>query len=199
MRTVKLIGLTGQSGAGKSTAARFFAARGACVISADGIVRALYRDRSPCVKTIAACFGADCLAADGGIDRRVLAARAFASAENTALLGQLVHPFVTARLLEQLKGKSGIVIYDAPQLFESGADVICDRVLAVIAETAVRRERVMARDGITAAQADSRLNAQYSEAFFRSHSDAVLENNSGEAALRQQADRVYESIVNEVT
>lgn len=199
MKTVKLIGLTGQSGAGKSTAARFFAAHGACVISADAIVRELYRGQSPCVKSIAACFGADCVAADGSIDRSVLAERAFSCAENTALLGRLVHPFVTSRLLELLKGKNGIVFYDAPQLFESGADVICDRVVAVTADAAVRKKRVMARDGITEAQADSRLNAQYSEAFFRDNSDMVIQNNGGAAELRRQVDQVYEIILNEVT
>lgn len=199
MKTVKLIGLTGQSGAGKSTAARFFASHGACVISADAIVRELYQGQSPCVKSIAACFGADCVAADGSIDRKVLAERAFSCTENTAMLGRLVHPFVTSRLLELLKGKNGIVFYDAPQLFESGADVICDRVIAVIADTATRKKRVMTRDGITEAQADSRLNAQYSETFFRGSSDMLIENNGDEAALRRQVDKVYEIILNEVT
>lgn len=199
MRTVKLIGLTGQSGAGKSTAARFFAARGAYIINADDIVRELYRGQSPCIKLIADGFGADCVAADGSIDRRVLAERAFCGAANTAMLGRLVHPFVTSRLLELLKGKSGVVFYDAPQLFESGADVICDRVIAVIAGADVRKRRIMARDGITELQAESRLHAQHSEAFFRGCSDAVIENNGGEAALRRQVDQVYEMMINEVT
>ena len=115
MKRYKLIGLTGQTGAGKSTAAAEFAALGAELVNADELVSALYAEDSPCVKTIAACFGAEIVGKDGGVDRRLLAQRAFSSKENTALLGRLVHPFVTAALFERLRGKTGIVIYDAPQ------------------------------------------------------------------------------------
>ncbi len=112
MRHYKLIGLTGQSGAGKSTVSRFFAANGATVIDADAIVAQLYTPGSPCLKTVAACFGADILSADGTLDRKLLAQRAFATAENTALLGELVHPFVTAVLFRRLKQAQGLVVYE---------------------------------------------------------------------------------------
>lgn len=199
MKTYKLIGLTGQSGAGKSTVARVFAEYGATVINADKIVASLYKAQSPCVSTIAAVFGSDCLLPNGEINRKKLAERAFSSKENTALLGKLVHPFVTARLFELLKGKTGVVIYDAPQLFESGADVICDSVVAVVAERSVRRQRIIERDGITAAQADSRLNAQYDEEFFRMYADIIIENNTDKAALEKTARSVYTKIKSEVS
>ena len=129
MRSYLLAGLTGQSGAGKSTVSRVFSELGAKVIDADAIVRELYVPKSPCVTAVAAAFGSDCLLENGEINRKVLAERAFSSRENTALLGRIVHPFVTARFFELLRGSTGLVVYDAPQLFESGADVICDCVI----------------------------------------------------------------------
>ena len=198
MRRYKLIGLTGQSGAGKSTVSRFFAANGATVIDADAIVAQLYTPGSPCLKTVAACFGADILSADGTLDRKLLAQRAFAKAENTALLGELVHPFVTAVLFRRLKQAQGLVVYDAPQLFEANGDAICDCVIAVVADEAVRRERIISRDGLSPEQADARIKAQYSEAFFRQNADHIIENNADEATLRQTAARVLCAVKQEV-
>lgn len=187
LKQFKLIGLTGQSGAGKTTVAAVLAECGFSVINADALVRQLYEGESPCLKTLAAAFGADILNPDGSLNRPLLAKRAFASKENTALLGRLVHPFVTAELLLRLRGKSGVVIYDAPQLFESGADAMCDCVVSVLAERDVRLARITARDGITEAAAQSRLDAQYGEEFFRAHSDIIIENNGDAAALTAAA------------
>ena len=183
MKQYRLIGLTGQSGAGKSTAARLLQEHGAVVINADEIVSELYAQGSPCVKTIAACFGSEVIAPDGTPDRQALAARAFSSPENTALLGRIVHPFVTAALLARLRGAQGVVVYDAPQLFESGADVICDCVIAVVAEEKTRLSRIITRDGLSPEAALQRVRAQYGEDFFRANADAVWENNGDEAAL----------------
>ena len=198
MRQYKLIGLTGQTGAGKSTVAKAFAACGAAVINADEIVAQLYVKGSPCVRTIGACFGKQVLTDSGEINRRALAQAAFASPENTQLLGNIVHPFVTAVLFERLRGQSGVVIYDAPQLFEAGADVICDGVIAVTADEGSRLQRIMARDGITEARVRERMSAQRSEAFFRENADYIIENNGDEAALRHKAALLYLTIATEV-
>jgi dephospho-CoA kinase len=194
LKKYKLIGLTGQTGAGKSTVARVFADCGASVINADEIVARLYSAGSPCVRTIAACFGDQVLTEGGEIDRRALAQTAFASAESTALLGKIVHPFVTAAFFEWLKGKSGTVVYDAPQLFEANADVICDCVVAVTADKSRRMQRIMKRDGLTEAQAMQRINAQHSEAFFSENSDFCIENNGDEATLREKSALLYKKI-----
>ena len=198
MKQFKLIGLTGQSGAGKSTVAHTFADCGATVINADEIVASLYVPDAPCVRTIAACFGAEVLTENGAIDRQALAKRAFSSAENTALLGKIVHPFVTATLFERLRGQSGVVIYDAPQLFESGADVICDAVIAVTADEQTRLRRIMARDGISEEKALERIRSQLKEDFFRANADYLLENNENAEILRKKAEKLYKTIQSEV-
>ncbi len=194
MRSYFLAGLTGQSGAGKSTVSRVFSELGAKIIDADAIVRELYVPHSPCVTTVAAAFGSDCLLENGGINRKVLAERAFSSPESTALLGKIVHPFVTARFFELLRGCSGLVVYDAPQLFESGADIICDCVIAVTADRGIRISRIRERDGLSAEQAEARVEAQLDEEFFRGKADYIIENNGGTDSLRQNAAEVFRTI-----
>ena len=194
MKHYKLIGLTGQSGAGKSTVAEVFAKLGAYVINADMIVAELYNSGSPCLKAVAAEFGQDILKPDGTLDRRKLAQRAFASSERTDDLNRLVHPFVTARLFELLRGAEGIVVFDAPQLFEADADVICDAVVAVTADKDIRIKRIIKRDSLSEEQAMLRVNAQYGEEYFRARADYIIENNTDEESLRIQAEKVYNKL-----
>jgi len=91
-----------------------------------------------------------------------------------------------------------LVVYDAPQLFEANGDAICDCVVAVVADEAVRRARIIRRDGLTPEQADARLHAQHSEAFFRRNADHIIENNADEAALRLAAEHVLRAVKQEV-
>lgn len=190
MKKCRIIGLTGQSGAGKSTVAKFLEQNGFYVINADLLVRKIYNSGSPCLKTIAAVFGEDIITDNGTPDRRLLAERAFSSKENTALLSSIVHPFVTAELFDEIKKAAEIgtttVVYDAPQLFESNADVICDEIISVAAEKSVRLERICKRDNISKENALMRMNSQLDEEFFRENSDYIIENNSDLSSLNVQ-------------
>ncbi len=190
MRRNKIIGLTGQSGAGKSTAAAVFRAHGFEVIDADKQVAEIYKSDPVCLRAAAAVFGGDIIGSDGSLDRPLLAQRAFSSAENTALLGRLVHPFVLADTLKRLKSARGAVVIDAPQLFESNIDAICDCVVSVLASRDICLERVIRRDGISRERAEQRLNAQLSEEYFRENSDFILENNGCEAELIKKTEEL---------
>lgn len=198
MKKCRILGLTGQSGAGKSTVAEFLEQNGFYVISADLLVRKIYNSGSPCLKTIAAVFGENIISDNGTPDRKLLAKRAFSSKENTALLSSIVHPFVTAELFTQIKkaAESGAttVVYDAPQLFESNADVICDEIISVTAEKSVRLERICKRDNISKENALMRMNAQLDEEFFRENSDYIIENNSDLSSLNVQLESLLKQI-----
>lgn len=198
MKKCRILGLTGQSGAGKSTVAEFLEQNGFYVISADLLVKKIYNSGSPCLKTIAAVFGEDIISDNGTPDRKLLAKRAFSSKENTALLSSIVHPFVTAELFTQIKkaAESGAttVVYDAPQLFESNADVICDKIISVTAEKSVRLERICKRDNISKENALMRMNAQLDEEFFRENSDYIIENNSDLSSLNVQLESLLKQI-----
>ena len=194
MTRVKLIGLTGQSGAGKSTAAELFEENGMTVINADALVAEIYESSPACLKSVAASFGGDIINPDGTLNRKLLARRAFESKENTALLGAIVHPFVIAETLKILKTLSGTVVFDAPQLFESNMDAVCDVIVSVTADEGVRAGRIIERDGLTREQARERISAQYSEEFFRSHSDYILENNGNILRFKAQTSALIEKI-----
>ena len=198
MRSYRLIGLTGQTGAGKSVVAQYLWQRGFSVLNADKMVADVYRESPVCLKAVAACFGSDILKEDGSLDRPLLAKRAFSSPENTALLGKLVHPFVIAETLRRLKGKEGPVVLDAPQLFESDMDVLCDCTICVTAPEEIRLKRILERDRITEEQARERMKAQLDEAFFREHTDHLIENNSGLPQLHARLDALIKSIITEV-
>ena len=198
MTRVKLIGLTGQSGAGKSTAAELFEENGMTVINADALVAEIYESSPACLKSVAASFGGDIINPDGTLNRKLLARRAFESKDNTALLGAIVHPFVIAETLKILKTLSGTVVFDAPQLFESNMDAVCDVIVSVTADEGVRAGRIIERDGLTRKQARERISAQHSEEFFRSHSDYILENNGNILRFKAQTSALIEKIQAEV-
>lgn len=200
MKRIKIIGLTGQSGSGKSTVSEYFKKRNITVINADKLVREIYNANSPCVKTIAATFGDDVLDKNGEIIRPILAQKAFSSKEATIMLNTVVHPFVTYEFLNQvnraLKNGEKYVLYDAPQLFESNADLICDVIISVIADKEVRLKRICARDNIDYNSAELRINAQFDEEFFRQNSDFIIDNNSDIEFLEKQAQRCFNIICN---
>lgn len=190
MRKAIIIGLTGQTGAGKTTVADGLRHFGFQVIKADDIARLVTETGSPTLRQLAAVFGKDILRPDGSLDRALLAERAFSSSENTKLLNGITHPEILRLINKKINGAffdgyEGVVL-DASQLFESGLNERCTLVLSVVAPEALRLRRIMARDGITEEQARQRMSAQLSEDFFRTHSNYVLENTGTEEDLKLQ-------------
>lgn len=190
MRKAIIIGLTGQTGAGKTTVAEGLRHFGYQVIKADDIARLVTETGSPTLKDLAAVFGKDILRPDGSLDRTLLAERAFSTPENTKLLNGITHPEILRLINKKINGAffdgyEGVVL-DASQLFESGLNERCTLVLSVVAPEEVRKARIMARDGISEEQALQRMGAQLSEEFFRTHSNYVLENTGTEEDLKLQ-------------
>ncbi len=190
MRKAIVIGLTGQTGAGKTTVAEGLRLFGYQVIKADEIARLVTSPGSPVLKELAVIFGSDILNEDGTLDRALLAERAFASPEETSLLNGVTHPEIIRLINKKINGAffdgyEGVVI-DASQLFESGLNERCSLVVSVVAPENVRMKRIMERDGISQEKALLRMNAQYPEEFFRTHSNYIIENTGTEAELKEQ-------------
>lgn len=196
MKKYKLIGLTGPTGAGKSTAATAFRERGYSVVDADILARKAMENPAA-LRCVSGFFGEDIIK-NGTLDRRLLAQRAFADREKTALLNSITHPFITSLFVEELKrivetGRDKIV-FDAPQLFESNLNLLCDLVVCVTAPRDVRLERIVKRDSISPQLAKKRMDAQYCDKFFRDNSDYILDNSSTQEELRQKVFLLTESI-----
>lgn len=177
-----VIGLTGQSGAGKGTVASFFARFGVPSVNADDVYRELLVPPSACLDEIVAAFGRGVLLPDGTLDRKSLGAVVFSDRAALDRLNAIAHRRVMAEMRRRADDlrKKGVpaVLLDAPQLFEAGGEKDCDAIVAVLAEEPLRLARVVARDGITEAEARRRFASQYTEAFFREHADFILENNA---------------------
>lgn len=190
MRKAIVIGLTGQTGAGKTTVAEGLRHFGYQVIKADEIARLVTDRGSPTLDKLAKVFGKDILKEDGTLDRALLAERAFATPEDTMLLNSITHPEI-GRLIEKkingafFDGYEGVIL-DASQLFESGINERCALVVSVVAPAELRKKRIMERDGISEEKALQRMNAQLPEEYFRTHSNFVVENTGSLDDLKLQ-------------
>ena len=188
MRSYKLIGLTGRSGSGKSVVRGVFEEEGYKVIDADLLARRALE--SPVVLIgLKAYFGSDIINGNT-LDRKSLAEKAFRDKENTAKLNSVMHPEIVRLFLGDLKdliisGESKI-LFDAPQLFEAGMEVLCDLTVAVIADDELRLRRITERDNISRAEAESRLRVQLDDSFFKNECDYYLENNNSEQELKSK-------------
>lgn len=186
-----VIGLTGPTGAGKSELTALLTKAGIPVVDTDILAREVTQPGHPCLQKLAAAFSSAILRSDGSLDRRELAARAFATPQGRATLNAITHPPVLARA-QQLVEKhfaagAACVVIDAPLLFESGGDTLCDRTVAVLAAPHTRLARIMQRDNLTEEQARVRMNAQPSEEYYTARVDEVLRNDGDLAAFRAAA------------
>ncbi|MBQ8869688.1 MAG: dephospho-CoA kinase [Oscillospiraceae bacterium] len=173
-----IIGLTGQTGAGKSTVCKLLRQMSFLVIDCDKVAREVTEKGSPLLSRLAEAFGNDIISADGILDRRLLASRAFSSKDKTELLNKITHPEILNAIKTKISASTcENIVLDAPTLFESGADKLCDRIISVLCDENKRKDRIVARDNLSAEQADVRLSAAKSNEFFTERADAVIYND----------------------
>lgn len=182
-----IVGLTGQSGAGKTTVGKILSGLGCAVIDCDALTRDPEVYNVQCLMDLQNAFGND-IVLGGELKRGLLAKRAFATPESRKKLNSITHPRILNRLwdlihAEQEKGKR-VIVLDAPTLFEAGLDRDCARILAVTAPEDLRLERILERDGISEAQALLRVSAQHTENFYTGRADYVVVND-GNADLEK--------------
>ncbi len=181
---LKIIGITGPTGAGKTTALNVLRDLGAEVLDADAVYHRLLEESLPLRQSLAAAFGSDILDGEGKVDRKKLSAAVYP--DRLEELNALTHPAVVEeifRLADRARADGRIAVaIDAIALVESGLAARCDVVVAVLAPLEVRIKRIMARDGIDEPYARRRALAQKDETFFRSHADYVLENREEDTA-----------------
>ena len=191
-----IICLTGGIAAGKSTAARYFATRGAKIIDADQLGHATYEAGTPANDRLVETFGDAVRAEDGGIDRKALGGMVFGKPEALKQLTDIVWPQI--RLLAEAQTQSllredpsAIVILEAAVLFEAGWEDIGDATWVVITEPEVAIARAMARDGLTREAVEKRLSSQLSNTDRAARADLVIENNTLEADFLAALDAAW--------
>ena len=189
-----VLGITGPTGSGKSAVCALLCREGFVVIDTDRIAREVMEPPSRLLPQLEEEFGPSVLRADGSLDRKALAAKAFATKERADRLNQLTHPVILKEVSRRIEefSRQGYprVLVDAPLLFESGGDKLCDSVLAVVADDETRLARIMQRDSLSREEALTRMGAQMSCAEYEKRADFVIHNDQGEVELARSVERL---------
>lgn len=195
---MKLIGLTGGIGSGKSTVAAMLKEHGFPIVDADRIAREIVEPGQPALQELAAEFGDDILNADGALDRSLLASRAFVDEEATRTLNEITHPRINERTQELFdearENGAEAVIYDMPLLIDKGLHTDMDATIVVHAAEHVRLERLTTKRGLDSDDVRRRINAQIDDETRKAAADILIDNNGGEDELRPQITAAVEKI-----
>ena len=183
-----ILGLTGPTGAGKGIFSECAKELGFNVIDCDAVAREAVKKGMPALDALVGAFGEGILLQNGELDRGALAAAAFSGKEKTELLNRTVLPYVKELVLERISGD--LVLLDAPTLFESGIDKICNTTVAVTAPEGLRKRRIIERDGLDESAARARLSAGKPDSFYRKNAAAVIQNNEGIENFKKTA-KIY--------
>jgi dephospho-CoA kinase len=175
----KLVGLTGKTGAGKSTVSALLKEKGAYIIDGDVVARKVLVDNGSLLNKLSKEFGEDVLNPDGTLNRRALAKEAFSTPEKTERLNSIMHPAINGFIFEEAEkafSDYDVVIVDAAAIIESGFTEKSDYLIVVHAPVEIRKERIIKRDGLTEADADIRINGQKDDEFYLSKADFIFNN-----------------------
>ncbi len=194
---MKIIGLTGSIGMGKSATARLFREAGIPVFDSDACVHALYDAGGAAVGPVEAAFPGS-LAEDGSIDRARLSRQLNDDPDGFARLEAIVHPLVAEARQHFLdaarKDGADIVILDVPLLFETGGHEHVDAVIAVHAPHHVRRERVLQRPGMTEDKLAAIIARQTPDSVKLEKADYIVETSGGFDDARQQVGKIIAAL-----
>ena len=195
---MKVIGLTGGIGSGKSTVSRFLAEMGAVVIDADTVGHQAYQSGTETWKDVVAAFGQEVVAADGSIDRRKLGTIVFGEPEELERLNRIVHPRMYDMMAEQIEDyrRQGVkvVVLDAAILIEANWTPLVDEVWLTVASESVVVQRVKERTGLPEEQIRSRIRSQLSNEERMKHASVVINNDGSLDELRAKVVKLWEGL-----
>jgi len=203
VRKFLLVGLTGGIATGKSTVSDVLRRLGAEIIDADVLAREVVEPGQPAHAVIVEEFGPGVLTADGTLDRKKLGVIVFAAPERRKRLEAITHPAIRDRFLTRVqelddKGFTGLVVFDAPVMIESGSYKNMDRLVVVATDEATQAERLRARDGADDAENRRRIASQMPVAEKAKLADYVIDNSGDREATVVQVRRVFAALMAEL-
>jgi len=197
--TIRVLGVTGGIASGKSTVAEMFASLGATVVSADALAREVVAPGEPALHEVVAVFGEEVLREDGSLDREALGERIFADPAARRRLEAILHPAIRQRaerrLAELRASNAPLVVYEAPLLFEAGAEQRVDAVLAVTVDAEEQLRRLTSRDGLGLVEARRRVDAQMPQAEKAARADFRIDSHCSLEELRDRVAELYHALV----
>jgi len=187
---MRVIGLTGGIAAGKSTVSEALREAGAVVIDADKVGHDAYRPGTETHAALVEAFGPQIVAEGGEIDRRALGAIVFADPAQRQRLQDIVWPRMKEMMRSQLEDQAAngtdLAVIEAAVLFEAGWQDLMDEIWVVQVPEAVARERLMARNGMSADDANARIRAQLSNDERARHAQVIIDNSGSIEHARKQ-------------
>ena len=191
-----VLGLTGGTGAGKTSALRALESLGAVTIDCDALYHQMLDADQDLRQEIGNAFPG-VFAADGRLDRQRLGQEVFASKERLERLNAIVFRYMEPELRQRLADNAGgLVAIDAISLLEGGLDRLCDRTIALTAPLELRVRRIMARDNISEQYARLRISAQKPDEYYRERCDLELNNAADSAeAFEAEAKRFFARLI----
>jgi dephospho-CoA kinase len=194
---MKVIGLTGGIGTGKSAVAQILQELGAVVISADRLGHEAYKPNTETWRKVVEAFGPDILSPGGEIDRRKLGTIVFANPQALKKLNSIVHPQIRLlaeqKLDELRKRKVGTIIVEAALLFEAGWDSLVDEVWVTYAPEDIVLKRLQTRDGLSKQEVQNRINSQVPFHERAKRSSVIINNSGTPQELREQVLKLWSS------
>ncbi len=191
---MKIVGLTGGIGSGKSTVSNYLLKKGYPIIDADKIAREIVEPNSKTLNKLVKCFSDEILNYDGSLNRKALAQIAFFNQESKMKLDDIMLEEIVRIIHEQVafyaKLNNEFVFIDAPLLFEAGLDKVSNEVWVVDTEDEMRIERVVKRDGMTRQEVLARLQKQMSREEKNKRATYILDNSTTQQALYEQIEKL---------
>lgn len=190
-----VFGITGGTGAGKSSASDIFRSEGIYVIDADKTARTVVEPGKPCLKELCNYFGSEIIDENGVLLRRRLADIAFSDSEKHKMLNAITHKYIHDEIKDELERVNpNIAAIDAAVLIGSGIEAMCRFIVSVIADDDVRIRRIISRDSISEQQALTRLKAQPDKDFYIRNSKYIIQNNGSLTELDKNVKEVLKKI-----
>jgi dephospho-CoA kinase len=191
---MKVLGLTGGIGSGKTVVGEMFARLGAEVIDADQLARDVVEPGQPALDEIVKRFDPEILLPDGRLDRRKLGRIVFADAAARAALNAITHPRIRERMdaaVTARRERAGVLILDIPLLYETARTTPVEKVIVVWVDPATQIRRLLDRGGLTPEEARKRIAAQMPLDEKRALADHVIDNSGSLDATRRQVEALY--------
>ena len=192
---MRIFGITGGSGTGKSTVSDIFRKLGVTVIDADKSAREVVGKGSKCLDELCAFFGNSILLSDGTLDRKKLGSIVFSDGEKLKTLNEITHKYIRADIEEKLSScKTPLAAIDGAVIIGSNIEDLCEFIVSVIAKERTRTERIMLRDSISEQDAQRRIGAQPDDEFYEKHAEYVIHNDGDFEALKNETEMVLNEI-----
>ncbi|MBQ3125311.1 MAG: dephospho-CoA kinase [Clostridia bacterium] len=192
-----VFGITGPTGAGKSTVSNIFRRFGVYVCDADIVARAVMKKGGKCLDEIIVAFGETVLTPQKELDRRALAEIVFSDDDKLKLLNTITHKYIKEQIeIEIEKAPSELVAIDGAVIIGSPVMKLCKKLVVVTANEKKRIDRIIKRDGISRGLASKRINSQMTNAEYESFADFIIQNNDNDVRLEECVEDIYNKIKN---